>query len=238
MNILVWNLHKGEDDTFSTDFFELAFKKDLILGQEMLLSPLMKMVFGSYPHYLFSSATSFYVGKELTRTGVTTASPVSPTAVDFVRTKTLEPIVNSPKVTLVSRYPIRNTSKILTVVNIHGINFVDNSSYRSEINRIYEAIKNYPAPLIFAGDFNSWNEERNLVLADLQKKLKLRAANFFPDHRFRFNKHPLDHFFYTDDLRIIEAKVEDFYQGSDHKPLELTLEYSPMESLFKIAKKI
>lgn len=226
LNILVWNFHKGEDTTFATDFIDLTYKKDLIMGQEMLLNPAMNLVFGSLPQYFFNSATSFYMGKELDRTGVMTASPVSPSAVSYIRTLTLEPIVNSPKVTLVSRYPLKSSSRTLTVVNIHGINFVDNASYRSEINRIYEAIKKYPAPMIFAGDFNSWNDERNAILAELCVKLKLKEARFFPDHRMRFNKHPLDHFFYTEDIRIIEAKVEEFYQGSDHKPLEVTLEYS------------
>lgn len=237
MNILVWNLHKGEDEAFATDFIELAHKKDLILGQEMFLSPGMKSVFGSFPQYYFTAATSFFIGEEFTPTGVATASPVSPASVNFVRTQTLEPIVNSPKVTLVSRYPIKLSTQVLTVVNTHGINFVDNNSYRKEINRIYEAIKGFPSPLIIAGDFNTWNEERNAILADLCKKLKLRAANFFPDHRMRFNKHPLDHFLYTEDLRVIEAKVEGFYQGSDHKPLELIVEYSPIKQLLKLAKR-
>lgn len=237
INILVWNLHKGEDETFATDFIELAYKKDLVLGQEMFLNPVMEMVFGSFPHYRFTSATSFFIGKDLIRTGVTTASPVSPSKVDFVRTQTLEPIVNSPKVTLVSRYPIKFSTKELTVVNIHGINFVDSSSYRKEMDRIYETVKNYPSPIIIAGDFNTWNEERNAILRDLSKKLKLKAANFFPDHRMTFNNHPLDHFLYTEDLRVIEAKVEGFYQGSDHKPLEVLVEYSPLNSLFKIARR-
>lgn len=227
INILVWNLHKGEDQTFATDFIELAYKKDLVISQEMFLSPSMKSVFGSFPHYYYTSATSFLMGDPFTPTGVATASPVSPTTVNFVRTQTLEPIINSPKVTLVSRYPIKRSSQVLTVVNTHGINFVDNTSYRKEITRIYEAVKNYPTPLIIAGDFNTWNDERNIILRELCQKLKLRAANFFPDHRLRFNKHPLDHFLYSDDLTVIEAKVEGFYQGSDHKPLELIVEYSP-----------
>lgn len=237
MKILVWNLHKGQDDTFGTEFIELAYKKDLVLGQEMLLDSNMRLVFGSFPHYFYASATSFFIGDELYRTGLTTVSPVYPAAINYVRTVTLEPIVNSPKVTLVTRYPIKSSAKFLTVVNIHGINFVDSDSYRSELNRIYEAIKNYPSPLIFAGDFNSWNDERNKALEEICQKLGLKEASFSPDHRMRFNRHPLDHFYFSKDLKIIEAKVEDFYRGSDHKPLELIVEYStPTSSFLKIAK--
>ncbi|MDD4974766.1 MAG: endonuclease/exonuclease/phosphatase family protein [Bacteriovorax sp.] len=227
INILVWNLHKGSNDTFGTDFVSLAYQKDLVISQEMYLTPLMSMVFGSFPHYFYTSATSFFFGKILTRTGVVTSSPVLPSTIDYVRTETLEPVVNSPKVTLITRYPIRFSTKQLTVVNIHGINFVDGPSYRKEMNRIYEALKNVPSPLIFAGDFNSWNDERYAILKELGQKLKLSEASFSPDYRMTFNKHPLDHFYYTNDIKIISAKVEDFYQGSDHKPLEVIVEYSP-----------
>lgn len=234
MNILVWNLHKGANDTFPTDFGDLAYQKDLLINQEMQLDARMRSVFSGLPLDYFTTATSFFIGKDLARTGVSTASSVKPIETEFVRTVILEPVVNSPKVTLVTQYPIQNSDKKLTVINIHGINFVDADSYRKEINRIYDEVKNIPAPLIFAGDFNSWSEERNLILKEMADKLKLREANFFPDNRMRFNKHPLDHFYYTDDIKVIDAKVEEFYQGSDHKPLELVIEYSP---LLKLAKR-
>lgn len=233
MNILVWNLHKGANDSFATDFTELGYKKDLIVAQEMQLDPFMERVFAAFPLNTYSTATSFFLGKELFRTGVTTASQVKPVSETYIRTVTLEPVVNSPKVTLITQYPIRFTDKKLTVVNIHGINFVDVPSFKKEIDRIYETIKTYPSPLIFTGDFNSWNDERLAILKDFSVKMKMKEANFFPDNRMRFNKRPLDHFFYTEDIRVLEAKVEGFYQGSDHKPLELVIEYSPLLNFIK-----
>ncbi|MGZ3787619.1 MAG: endonuclease/exonuclease/phosphatase family protein [Bacteriovorax sp.] len=228
MNILVWNLHKGSNDTFPTDFVELAHEKDLVVAQEMQLDNPMKTVFKAFPLNYYATATSFYIGSELYRTGVATSGPVLPTDTRYVRTQTLEPVLNSPKVTLITRYPLNSSTKELTIVNIHGINFVDGISYKKEIDRIYEQIKDVPGPLIFTGDFNSWSDDRDASLNEMTKKLKLHEANFIPDNRIRFNKHPLDHFFYTDDIKIIEAKVDGFYQGSDHKPLELVIEYSPL----------
>lgn len=233
INILVWNLHKGANESFAKDFNDLAYKKDVIIAQEMQLDPSMERVFASFPMNIYATATSFFLGKELFRTGVTTATQVNPTSETYVRTQILEPVVNSPKVTLITQYPISDTDKKLTVVNIHGINFVDVPSFKKEIGRIYEAIKNIPGPLIFAGDFNSWNQERLVILKDLCTKMKFREANFFPDNRMRFNKFPLDHFYYTEDLRVLEAKVEGFYKGSDHRPLELVIEYSPVEKFAK-----
>ena len=215
LNILVWNLHKGSNDTFATDFDQLGYKKDLILGEEMLLN-------NSY-----ETATSFFIGKEKNRTGVLTGSSVASSSVDFLRTEVLEPVLNSPKVTLITRYPIRFSTKQLTIVNIHGINFVDNDSYRKEIERLTEVLKKFSGPMIFAGDFNSWNDERYDILKIMSITLDLREAAFFPDNRLTFNKHPLDHFYYSKDIKLISAKVEDFYQGSDHKPLEVVVEYSP-----------
>ncbi|MDO9182527.1 MAG: endonuclease/exonuclease/phosphatase family protein [Bacteriovorax sp.] len=233
INILVWNLHKGSNDDFATDFVSLGLQKDLVISQEMYLNPLMRLVFSSFPYYFYSTATSFCFGKELTRTGVSTSGPVLPTKIEFIRTQTVEPITNSPKVTLITRYPIRFTSKELTVVNIHGINFVGGDSYRKEMNRIYESLKNVPSPIIFAGDFNSWSDERNTILKEMIQKLGLKETGFSPDYRLKFNKHPLDHFYYTSDIKIVSAKVEEFYQGSDHKPLEVIVEYSPQTTLAK-----
>ena len=227
LNILVWNLHKGENKNFSADFISLAYDKDIVLSQEMYLNPFMLSVFESFPHYLYSSATSFFYGKDLVRTGVVTSSPVEPVSLEFVRTKALEPIVNSPKITLISKYPIRFSNKYLTVVNIHGINFVDNDSYRNEMNRIVDIVKKISGPIVFAGDFNSWNDERDLILKEMRLKLRLSEARFNPDFRLRFNKHPLDHFFFSDDIKVISAKAEEYYDGSDHKPLELVIEYAP-----------
>lgn len=234
INMLVWNLHKGADESFSTDYASLSYQKDIIMAQEMYLTPLMKGVFASFPDQYFVSATSFLLGNPLTRTGVLNSSRVLPSSYDYVRTQTLEPIVNSPKVTLITRYPIRSTNAVLTTVNIHGINFVDAASYQKEINRIYDAIKDTKGPLVFAGDFNSWSDERDSILKVMRQKLNLNEAKFSPDERMTFNGHPLDHFFYTNDIKIISAKVEGFYQGSDHKPLEVIFEYSPRPKVRKI----
>lgn len=230
IQFLVWNLHKGSDADFSKDFSDLAYKKDIIASQEMLLNPLMISVFSTLPDYLFASATSFFMGSDLYRTGVISASPVKPIEVQYIKTETLEPVVSSPKMTIVTRYPIANTDKFLTVVNIHGINFVDGASYKVEMERIYDQIKNYPSPMVFAGDFNTWSDERMSILSSVASRLNLVETHFFPDERMKFNNHKLDHFLYTEDLRIIEAKVEGFYKGSDHKPLEVLVEYSPRPS--------
>ena len=227
IKFLVWNLHKGENNTFAEEYMDLAFDRDIIMNQEIFLDKNMTSVWLFLPQFIFTTATSFFDGKEKIRTGVANISTVAPASSDFLRTQTLEPVIHSPKVLLISSYPIRNSDKKLTIVNIHGINFVSNKSFELELKRIYAKIKNIPTPMVFAGDFNTWNDRRVELLAEFSKKMNLSEAKFFPDYRLLFNGHPLDHFLFSSDIKIISAKAEKFYNGSDHKPLQVEVEYSP-----------
>lgn len=227
IKFLVWNLHKGTEDTFSSEFYSLSFDRDIVMNQEVYLDTKMTDVFSYLPQFYFTTATSFYSGKEKIRTGVANASGVEPVYTEFIRSETLEPVVNSPKVTLINSYPIRFSTKKLTVVNIHSVNFVSTKSFRNELERIYQRIKDTPSPLVFAGDFNTWNKDRIDILEEYAQKLNLSEARFLPDNRMTFNGHPLDHFLHTKDLKVTKAKVEAHYEGSDHKPLQVEVEYSP-----------
>ncbi len=228
LKFLVWNLHKGTEEAFKYEYLTLSFNRDIVMNQEVYLDQNMTDVFRFLPDFYFTTATSFFSGKEKIRTGVANISSVKPVYTEFIRTKTLEPVVNSPKVVLINSYPIRFSTKKLTVVNIHGINFVSTKSFRQELHRIYERIKNIPSPLVFAGDFNTWNKERMLILNEYMTKLGMSEATFSPDYRMTFNGYPLDHFLHTKDIVVKSAKVEGFYQGSDHKPLQVEVEYSPL----------
>ena len=225
LKFLVWNLYKGAKDSFKHEYLSLAFNRDVVIKQEVVLDKNMKSVFSYFPFFETTNATSFFTGKEKDiRTGVSTTSAVAPGEVKFVRTTTLEPVVSSPKVTLITRYPIRFSTKQLTVINIHAINFVSNKNFKNELEKIYQAVKHFPSPLVWAGDLNTWNEERLDILADYANKLGMSFAQFYPDNRMTFNGNPLDHFMHTKDLKVTSAKVDGYYQGSDHKPLELEIE--------------
>lgn len=225
-SFLVWNLHKGADETFQPEYLALTFGRDIIMNQEIYLDRNMNDVFRFLPFHMFETGTSFFSGKEKIRTGVANISTVAPVMTKFVRTINLEPIVGTPKLTLITSYPIRFSRKNLTVVNIHGINFVSTSVFRTELERIYQQIKDIPSPLVFAGDFNTWNLERLSILKQYAQKLKLTEARFLPDNRLTFNGNPLDHFLHTSDLKVTKARADINYRGSDHKPLTLEVEYT------------
>lgn len=227
IKFLIWNLHKGMDKNFKLEYTKLALGRDIIMNQEIYLDESMASFFNYFPFFSFTTATSFFWGKDKIRTGVANISTVLPSSTAFLKTQTLEPVTQSPKMLLVTRYPLFSlTGKRLqlTAVNIHGINFVTNKAFAHEMDRIYEHVKNYPPPLVFAGDFNTWNKERQLILDKIISKLNLKEARFFPDNRTSFNGNPLDHFYYSSDLKIRSAKSELFYQGSDHQPLLVDIE--------------
>jgi endonuclease/exonuclease/phosphatase (EEP) superfamily protein YafD len=224
-SFLVWNLHKGEDETFKPEYLALSLGRDIIMNQEIYLDKNMNDVFKFLFSFKIETATSFFYGKEKIRTGVANISTVDAEFTKFIRTDTREPILKSPKMTLVTSYPIRFSKKKLTVVNIHGINFVSTAGFKKEMERIYQEIKDIPSPLVFAGDFNTWNEDRITILDEYARKLKLKEASYLPDNRITFNGNYLDHFLYTSDIKIKKARVDAFYKGSDHKPLAVEVEY-------------
>ncbi|MBY0414760.1 MAG: endonuclease/exonuclease/phosphatase family protein, partial [Bdellovibrionales bacterium] len=217
IRFLIWNLHKGADKSFKYEYLALGYDRDIIMNQEIFLDKNMMDVFHFLPYFYFTTATSFFSGKEKTRTGVANISRVKPSFTKFVKTETLEPIVNSPKVALINSYPLTGSRKKLTVVNIHGINFVSNKNFRNEMSRLYEQIKDIPSPLVFSGDFNTWNKERIEILNEYAQRLGLEEATFTPDDRMTFNNYPLDHFLHTPDLKVTRARVDKIYEGSDHK---------------------
>lgn len=229
IKVLTWNLHKGQDDDFLKDMAMLTPNKDILMFQEMLLDKKMTDLFLSYKNLGFETATSFFVPPGLNRTGVATGSIVRPTKVSFLRSHALEPVLNSPKVTIITQYPILGSNKLLTVANIHAVNFVTPSQFKSEVDRLCIELKKINGPLILAGDFNTWLDEKVFYLDQVRKELHLKEASFTPDFRIEFKGHVLDHFYYSKDLRLISGKVEGFYMGSDHKPMEVELEYIDQE---------
>lgn len=222
LNILIWNLYKGKMDTFSSEFTRLSAGKHLVLGQEMFLNESMNTLLKA-SDYRFITATSFYIGKEAIRTGVLTGSHANTTSIRYLRTIAKEPAANTPKMSLFTTYNLENTNKELLVANVHGINFVSNKHFISELTRIFNSIKNHAGPIILAGDFNTWNVERLDQLYYFVKKYNLKIARFNPDERTRFSDNVLDHFIFSQDITLREAKALTGEKGSDHTALEIKI---------------
>ncbi len=223
ISVLNWNIYKGGKETFRYWFAYLAKDKDILNIQEMYLTPELKTFFTAFRNKNIM-ATSFMT-KDKIRTGVMTASHVSANKALYLLSPDLEPITNTPKATLFTYYPIKDRKNHLLVVNIHGINFVKNRSFEDQITQVFSVLQNHHGPIIFMGDFNTWNKERLNFLNALIFENGLNEIKFSPDERTTFNENPLDHVFYTNDLVVENARVIGDINGSDHKPIVFNIKY-------------
>ncbi|MBT3583514.1 MAG: endonuclease/exonuclease/phosphatase family protein [Halobacteriovoraceae bacterium] len=220
IKVLVWNMYKGDKPDWERDFLFLARGHDILVLQEMYLGKTMKRVFNQHTEYHYKLATSFIYKDENIRTGLATAAQVEPTSVFFQRSNVLEPVINTPKMSLFTHYPIKDHDKDLMVINIHAINFVTTWGLAQQIKEIAKVIKAYDGPTIFAGDFNTWSEEKIRYLKHQMHRLNLTEVVFDPDTRMRTFKNPLDYVF-TKGLVLKSANVWGDLDGSDHKALDV-----------------
>lgn len=151
--------------------------------------------------------------------GVMTAARASATQVCGQRV--LEPISRIPKSQLFSRYHLEGASEQLLVVNLHGVNFsLRGRTYQAQLERITDYIADYRGPVIVAGDFNSWNAKRVILLQQWADSAQLQEVDLESDQRSRVFGYPLDRIYYRG-LRLQRAKSMTS-TASDHGPLLAT----------------
>lgn len=222
ISLLVWNIYKGERENWPRDIKKLSYSKDLILLQEMLLTEEMNTVFDSFVYYQFDAAISFIYKKTNVPTGVLTGSIARPSMAKAMRTRKREPILKTPKTSLVTKYRLKGRDDSLLVINIHSINFVSLKTFISQFSKFNTILKDHKGPAIFAGDFNTWSKERFNFLDRFMSSHDLKAIEFDQDDRMTFFGNPLDYIFIKG-LNYSDAKVLSDFTSSDHKPLAVKL---------------
>jgi len=223
IDVLVWNVHKGDDERWYPEFEELIKEREIVMVQEGLYTQEMRHTFASKKEFIWDLATSFHIFyKQSAGTGVATGSIARALETSVLTTVATEPVVSTHKVSLYSEFALQGRTDHLLVVNVHAINFVSDLSYMMELLRIKNKIKAHQGPLLLAGDFNTWSNMRMKALKRLAKTLHLTTIEFADSARSTGLGHFLDHAF----IRGMEAvKVENLgnVQTSDHKPLGFTL---------------
>ncbi|QOY53382.1 endonuclease/exonuclease/phosphatase family protein [Candidatus Sulfurimonas baltica] len=128
------------------------------------------------------------------------------------------------KVTLITKHKISHDKEIL-IVNLHAINFVNNSDFYNELESIKLMIKSHTGAMIVAGDFNTWNVKRVQYLREFTHSLSLKEVTF--SDKVNLKKvftNCLDYIFYRD-LELTYSKVIDSKKISDHNPIVATFEF-------------
>ncbi|MDV7105052.1 endonuclease/exonuclease/phosphatase family protein [Vibrio sp. TH_r3] len=213
LNLLVWNIYKQNRSNWNKALDAFSQDAQLLLLQEASLSDefkswIKKQEWDSNYLQAFSAFK--------TSAGVVNLANQFPTTACGYRV--MEPWLQLPKSGLYAEYLLSN-GQTLAVVNIHAINFtLGTKDYQQQIQVFKQNLLLHSGPIIVAGDFNTWSEDRLASLRQQLDVLQLTEVNFIPDNRKRFlNGMPLDHVFYKR-LTLISAEAP-ITDASDHNPL-------------------
>ena len=95
-------------------------------------------------------------------------------------------------------------------------------SLSTQLEQLFSLIENYQGPIVMAGDFNAWNEDRLNLVNNLIQKYGLDSVALSQDERVRFLGYPLDYIF-TRGVKVVRATSE-VVTSSDHNPLLIEFE--------------
>ncbi|MCW9012760.1 MAG: endonuclease/exonuclease/phosphatase family protein [Gammaproteobacteria bacterium] len=216
ISLLNWNIYKAQRDNWPEDFKAFIAAQDLVLIQEALNSPqVTSLLDRHHPHWNLNTAF-FYDGYE---TGVLTASKTP--SLFSCGLRATEPLIRLPKTVLINLYPLTDSDEKLLVANLHGINFtLGIDAYTEQIRHMVEIIEQHNGPVIVAGDFNTWSNQRMNIVDAMAQQLSLQAVSYSSHDRVKIFDYALDHIFY----RGLEAIQEDTLQvsSSDHNPIKVS----------------
>ena len=211
-HLITWNVHKGQDTGWQEDLERLSKQADFVLLQEAT----QHQNLSTFSTALFVSSFSF---NELL-SGVKTFTQTQPEW--YCGGGVAEPIIQIPKVASVMNLPLEKGNSLL-LINVHLINFEWGiSAYQAQLEQLFSFVENYQGPIIMAGDFNAWNEDRLNLVNNLIQKYGLNSVVLSQDERVRFLGYPLDYIF-TRGVKVVSATSE-VVTSSDHNPLLMEFE--------------
>ncbi|MDW6017848.1 endonuclease/exonuclease/phosphatase family protein [Vibrio plantisponsor] len=216
LSLLVWNIYKQNREGWSEELSRLSSDAQLLLLQEASLNTGLKQWL-SEQGWEGNQVNAFKVMGE--SAGVINLARTTPNlACGYTA---MEPWLRLPKSGIYARYPLSN-GQVLAVVNLHAVNFTyGTDEYQLQLQALANELSQHTGPIIVAGDFNSWSEERMSVMKQVLTSLGLSEVVFSPDNRVRFiSGLPLDHVFYRG-LKLEKAKAPES-DASDHTPLLLS----------------
>jgi endonuclease/exonuclease/phosphatase (EEP) superfamily protein YafD len=224
IEVLNWNILKGDRRSWKKDFKRIADKMDLLLIQEAYLNGnMLDALKIDRMGWIFSP--SFFYAANNVPTGVLTASFVEPIYCRALRAT--EPILRTPKSSLITKYKLSGSNQVLLVANVHAINFaLGTISFRSQAHQIKREMQSHNGPIILSGDFNTWSANRLRSLQEIIHDLHLQPVHFKTDHRTRVFGKPIDHIFYRG-LEVKGAKVIRV-RSSDHNPMIVSFKLAPV----------
>ncbi|MBT8355093.1 MAG: endonuclease/exonuclease/phosphatase family protein [Desulfofustis sp.] len=213
--VLSWNSHRGGHKDWNRDLIALGSDADIILLQEAALEPVLDTQLDIAANQ-WLMATAFHLDDR--EIGVMSAARVAPQAYCVAREP--EPLFKIPKIGLAAAYRFAGLERSLLVVNIHIVNYtIDVDAVQRQIGALEQIVRTHEGPVIVAGDFNTWNNEREDLVLQKMNELGMSSVSFEPDHRVSFFNHKVDGVFYRG-LEVTKS-LSHQVESSDHNPLEV-----------------
>ena len=220
IDFLNWNIYKGNGENWQRDLSGFAKDHDLMTIQEAVLNDELTGLLEVHD-FNWVMNTAFHLNGEAA--GVMTVSGFD--AVHSCGFHVKEPLIRIPKSTLISYYAINGSDEKLLVANIHGINFtLGLSAYRKQLEKLYDAIEHHDGPMIVAGDFNSWSNDRVLEVNHLVDRLSLLELEYPINNKTHVFGHAIDHVFYRQ-LDLVSDRVWQV-SSSDHNPVSVKFRFN------------
>jgi endonuclease/exonuclease/phosphatase (EEP) superfamily protein YafD len=217
LRVLSWNVHKAADEGWERDLARYASESDLVLLQEAVMTESFRGVLDNAGHDWIMTGAFARRGEER---GVLVAARVR--ALDGCSVRTFEPLFPVPKSALVVRYRLGQNASV-AVANLHGVNFtLGLTRFREQLEAVGDELSRHQGPVILAGDFNTWSEQRHDVLVEVAARLGLVSVLIEPDGRRRTLGRHLDHFYFRG-FRLVRASAPKV-SSSDHNPILVELE--------------
>lgn len=212
ISLLNWNINKGQQPSYQQDLTHLCHQKDLIFLQEAALSDHLYSCFADELHLSFSQG--FCNTKH--NTGVLTLAKAHPLSCHRFSIK--EPLIRTPKASLLTEYYIGEEKQILLCINLHAVNFsLGTRVFKQQLQHLYHFIAKHSGPVLISGDFNTWRSARHYAVDNMMHELNMNALDYGIDERKQAFGHALDHIFVRGlSLDSIETPC---VNSSDHNPI-------------------
>tara|TARA_E500000305_G_scaffold40666_1_gene31240 strand:- start:27000 stop:27827 length:828 start_codon:yes stop_codon:yes gene_type:complete len=216
IQIVSWNIQKAGNPGWAEDLQLFATGAELAFLQEASVSAAIP---GRVPEAKFLAFAPGYRNASDV-TGVLTLSRYPPSLeCDF---SSVEPLLQTPKATSVTEYPLVGRDERLLAINIHSVNFSFGlQRYREQLHALSILINRHKGPVLIAGDLNTWNSNRLAALDDFMAEHDLSPVTFMPDLRTTVFGNALDHILVRG-LQTASA-VAIPVDSSDHNPLLVRL---------------
>ncbi|MCC6138019.1 MAG: endonuclease/exonuclease/phosphatase family protein [Bdellovibrionaceae bacterium] len=217
---MTWNIYKGGMSGLYEDYSHFVETMDFVATQEFLLNSEQEQLIQNTPSYHWVLAKSFQDSGEWT--GVATVSKWQAKQSIPVKSPGAEPFAGTPKMSLISLYPIEDGRELM-VVNVHGLNFnLSHGDFKDQVDDLINRVKNHVGPMIMAGDFNTWADTRRTYLIKKTESIGLERADL--ENEMGIMNATLDHIFYRE-ISVTSAAVLSDIQTSDHLPMTIEFKF-------------